>query len=201
MRLWRLNNLECNHSRLWEVKTLRMSLPQGGNLDVEIRPETAADRQGVWNVNRAAFPTDAESKLVDALRNEGYIEASLVAVAQNAIVSHILFSRLPILSATGMVQALSLAPMAVLPRFQRQGIGSRLIREGLAVCKERGHKIVFVLGHPDFYPRFGFSADLAHPVACPFGAGDAWMAAELVPDLLAKIQGRVEYPPPFNRMA
>lgn len=177
-----------------------MSLHQAGNFDVEIRPESAADRQGVWNVNRAAFPTDAEANLVDALRDGGYSRVSLVAVKQNSIVGHILFSRLPILTATGTVEALSLAPMAVLPEYQRQGVGRRLVREGLAVSKELGHKIAFVLGHPDFYPRLGFSADLALNVCSPFGDGDAWMAAELSPGSLAEIRGRVEYPPPFDQL-
>jgi putative acetyltransferase len=177
-----------------------MTLHQSGKTDVEIRLESAADRQGVWNVNRAAFSTETEAKLVDALRDGGYSRVSLVAVAQNSIVGHILFSRLPVLTASAPVEALSLAPLAVLPEWQRQGIGSRLVREGLTVSQELGHTIVFVLGHPDFYPRLGFSADLARPVCSPFGAGDAWMAIELANDSLAGVTGRVEYPPPFDQL-
>ena len=78
------------------------------------------------------------------------------------------------------------------------GIGSRLVKEGLEVCRQRGHAIVVVLGHPEFYPRFGFSAELAASLESPFGGGEAWMALELVTGSLAGIKGRVEYPPPFN---
>jgi len=112
----------------------------------------------------------------------------------------ILFSRLPIVTEGGTVDALSLAPMAVLPSHQRQGVGSRLVEAGLETCRENGHKIVVVLGHPDFYPRFGFSADLAQPLESPFGGGEAWMAMELVPGALAGVEGRVEYPAPFQDM-
>src|SRR5690606_22745960 len=104
-----------------------------------------------------------------------------------------LFSDLPIITTSGTVPALALAPMAVLPEFQRQGIGSELVRRGLDVCREQGHRIVIVLGHPDFYPRFGFSSDLAQPLLSPF-SGEAWMALELVPGALEGVAGRVEYP-------
>jgi putative acetyltransferase len=88
--------------------------------------------------------------------------------------------------------------MAVLPDFQRRGIGSKLVEAGLEACRKQGHKIVVVLGHPDFYPRFGFSAELAQPLKSPFGGGEAWMAMELVPGALEGVVGRVEYPPPFG---
>lgn len=87
--------------------------------------------------------------------------------------------------------------MAVLPAKQRQGIGSQLVREGLRVCAEAGHRIVVVLGHPDFYPRFGFSAQLAERLKAPF-ARPAFMALELVPGALENIIGEVRYPPPFG---
>jgi putative acetyltransferase len=167
---------------------------------VVIRSEAASDLDAIRQVNRAAFESDAEANLVDALRDGGYVEVSLVAEVDGEIVGHILFSRLPIITKTGQVDALSLAPMAVLPSHQRQGIGSNLVEAGLETCREKGHKIVVVLGHPEFYPRFGFSADLARPLKSPFGGGDAWMAMELVPGALAGVEGRVEYPPPFQDM-
>jgi len=165
---------------------------------IVIRPETEQDRQAVWNVNRAAFDSDTEADLVDALRDGGYVEVSLVAECDDEIVGHILFSRLPIITKVGTVQALSLAPMAVLPSHQRRGIGSKLVEEGLAACRQQGHKIVVVVGHPEFYPRFGFSAELARPLGSPFGGGEAWMAMELVPGALLGVVGRVKYPPPFG---
>jgi len=167
---------------------------------IVIRPETEQDRQAVWSVNRAAFETDAEADLVDALRDGGYVEVSLVAEVDGEIVGHILFSPLPVIMEVGTVDSLSLAPMAVLPSHQRQGVGSRLVEAGLEACREKGCKIAVVLGHTEFYPRFGFSADLAQPLKSPFGGGDAWMAMELVPGALTGVEGRVEYPPPFQGM-
>ena len=162
------------------------------------RPEADEDRKAVWSLNRAAFESDDEANLVDALRDGGYVEVSLVAEVDGEIVGHILYSRITTSTKARTVDVLSLAPMAVLPSHQRQGIGSQLIEVGLAACRERGHKIVVVLGHPEFYPRFGFSAELARPLESPFGGGEAWMAKELVPGVLSGVEGRIEYPPPFG---
>ena len=167
-------------------------------MNLEIRPETNEDAKCVWNVNRNAFETEAEANLVDALRDGGYSEVSLIAVVDGEIVGHILFTRITIVTKTGTVDALSLAPMAVLPSHQRQGIGSKLVETGLETCREQGHKIVVVLGHPKFYPRFGFSAGLAQPLESPFGSGETWMAVELAPGAMEGIAGRVEYSPPFG---
>jgi putative acetyltransferase len=163
-----------------------------------IRPETTADHEAVRQVNRLAFGQDAEARLVGALRDGGYVRASLVADKDGQVVGHILFSYLPIITEAGTVPALALAPMAVLPEFQNQGIGSALVRCGLEACRQQGHRIVVVLGHPHFYPRFGFSSKLASALASPFGGGDSWMALELVPRALDGVTGRVQYPPPFE---
>jgi len=165
---------------------------------IVIRPEIEQDRQAIWNVNRAAFESDAEANLVDALRDGGYVEVSLIAKVDGEIVGHILFSRLPVVTRVGTVDAFSLAPMAVLPSYQRRGIGSKLVEAGLEACREKGHKIILVLGHPEFYPRFGFSAELARLLESPFGGVEAWLAMELAPGALAGVEGRVEYPPPFG---
>src|SRR5262245_66383487 len=125
------------------------------------RHETPADHEAVRHVNRLAFGRDDEAGIVDALRTGGYSRMSLVAEGGGRVVGHILFSDLPILTDGGIVPALSLAPMAVLPEYQKLGIGSTLVQEGLEVCRGAGYRIVVVLGHPHFYPRFGFSAKLA----------------------------------------
>jgi len=164
--------------------------------DLVICPETAADIDAIGEVNRQAFGQEAEAALVDRLRNGGHARVSLVAVADTKIVGHILFSHLPIVGQEATTDALALAPMAVLPSHQRLGIGSALIEEGLRRCTEQGHRIVIVLGHPEYYPRFGFSAALAQPLESPF-SGEAFMAMELTSGALADVQGRVEYPPPF----
>jgi putative acetyltransferase len=163
----------------------------------QIRPETLADCKAIWNLNQAAFESRAEADLVDALRAGGFVAASLVADEAGETIGHILFSRLVIHSASGAVAALALAPMAVHPSRQRRGVGSQLVTEGLATCRKLGHRIVTVLGHPGFYSRFGFSADLACPLISPFGDGEAWMALELVPGSLRNVSGRVEYALPF----
>ncbi len=166
-------------------------------MPLTIRFESPADHDAIRRVNRLAFGQNEEADLVDALRAGGFVHVSLVAEQGGQIVGHILFSELSITTdSSGTVPALGLAPMAVLPTFQRQGIGSELVRGGLDACRKQGHRIVIVLGHPAFYPRFGFSAELAGPLQSPF-AGEAWMATELVPGALTGVAGRVEFPPPF----
>lgn len=162
-----------------------------------IREELAEDREAIHRIHREAFGLDDEARLVDALRGGGYARVSLVADTGDGAAGHILFSELPIATAAGTVPALSLAPVAVLPGSQRKGIGSALIRRGLEVARERGHRIVVVLGHAAYYPRFGFSPALAVPLRSPF-SGEHWMALELVPGALKGVEGTVRYPPPFG---
>ncbi len=170
-----------------------MELP----LRVIVRPETPNDLEAIREVNRQAFGQGDEARLVDALRDGNHARLSLVAEEGGRVVGHLLFSDLPIITQAGTLHALALAPMAVLADRQRQGIGSRLIREGLRACAEAGHRIVVVLGHADFYPRFGFSARLAERLKAPF-SGPAFMALELVPGALENVTGEVRYPPPFG---
>ena len=145
-----------------------------------------------------AFGGDDEANLVDDLREGGFVEVSLVAELDGQVVGHILFSRVTIRPTVGTLDALSLAPMAVLPIHQGQGIGSELVAAGLEACRERGGRIAVVLGHPNFYRRFGFSPERAGPLESPFAGGEAWMALELVPGGLERVEGRVEYSPPFH---
>jgi putative acetyltransferase len=167
-------------------------------MTIVIRPETLADHAAVAEVNRLAFGQDEEADLVTALRDSGHVSISLVAEVEGRIVGHILFGPLTIATNRGAVAALSLAPMAVTPARQRQGIGCRLIEEGLRRCREAGHKIVIVVGHPDYYPRFGFSTNLAATLLSPFAGSPAWMALELVPGALHGVKGTVKYPAPFG---
>ena len=167
-------------------------------MEILIRPEATADQDAIRHVNRLAFGQDEEARLVDALRDGGYVRVSLVAERAGRIVGHILFSDLPIITEAGTVPALALAPMAVLPELQRQGIGSALVQRGLEACRQQGHRVVVVLGHSHFYPRFGFSPKLAAHLESPFSGSDSFMALELVPGALDGIAGRVQYPPPFD---
>lgn len=162
-----------------------------------VRPETTADHAAIRQVNRLAFGREGEARLVDDLRDGGYARLSLVAEEDGQVVGHILFSDLPTVTPGGMVPALALAPMAVIPSHQRRGIGSMLVREGLLACRDAGHRVVVVLGHPEFYPRFGFSAKLAERLESPF-TGPAFLALELVPGALEGVEGEVRYAPPFG---
>lgn len=161
-----------------------------------IRPEEPGDRAAIQAVNAAAFGQDDEADLVDRLRQDGLVIASLVAVegTTGEIVGHILFSDLPIETDTRTIRAAALAPMAVLPAFQRQGVGSALVRAGLEACRGLGIEAVVVLGHPDYYPRFGFSAETAKRLRAPY-AGEAFMALELTPGVLQGIDATLRYPP------
>lgn len=171
---------------------------------MRIRSEKPADAASIYSVNQQAFGgREAEPRMVDAIRaSESFIPGlSLVAEEDGQVVGHILFSRISIETEAGRVLALALAPMAVLPGHQNRGIGSALVRYGLKECKRLGHEIVIVLGHHNYYPCFGFSAELARDLDCPFGdAGDAWMALELIPGALSGVRGNVIYPEPFKNV-
>jgi putative acetyltransferase len=164
---------------------------------VSVRAETSEDLEAIREVNRLAFGRKDEALLVEALRDGRYTRFSLVAEEGGRVVGHILFSDLPIATQAGTLSAQALAPLAVLPTRQRQGAGSLLVREGLRACAAAGHRIVVVLGHPAYYPRFGFSAALARPLKASF-SGESFMAAELVPGALEGVAGEVRYPPPFR---
>ncbi len=169
---------------------------------ITIRPETPADHEAVGQVNRLAFDGEAEAGLVEAVRKSpGYIpELSLVAEAGSQVVGHILFSRIRIETADGEVPILALAPMAVLPGYQNQGIGSQLVEYGLKECRRLGHRIVNVLGHPEFYPRFGFRPARALGIEGPYAQApdEAWLIQELEPGALKNIKGTVVYPQIFD---
>lgn len=166
-------------------------------MSIIVRPESMADGDAIRHVNRIAFGQDDEARLVDALRERGFVRVALVAEQAGQVVGHILFSDLPIITGAGTLTALALAPMAVRPELQRQGIGSALVRRGLEACRQQGHRVVVVLGHTHFYPRFGFSPNLAAHLESPFSGSDSFMALELVPGGLDGVVGRVQYPPPF----
>src|SRR5207302_10588764 len=138
-------------SQGWLTRLLKRERVEA--MSVVIRPETSADHEAIRHVNRLGFGQDEEARLVEALREGGYVHLSLVAERAGQVIGHILFSDLPIITESGMVPALALAPMAVLPAFQNQGVGSALVRRGLDECRRQGHRIIVVLGHPHFYPR------------------------------------------------
>lgn len=165
-----------------------------------IRPEILADHPAIRRVNQEAFGRDAEAALVDALRRSPTFipELSLVAEGESGIVGHILFTRLVVRDGSVTHASLGLAPMAVRPGFQHQGVGSALVRNGLDAARRLGHRVVIVLGHPEYYPRFGFSPAGALGIRPPFDSRpEAFMALGLAPGAIDEIHGLVEYPPEF----
>jgi putative acetyltransferase len=168
--------------------------------EVSIRPETIADRPAVYELIHAAFTRENEARLVESLRGTpAFIpELSLVAHDGTRPVAHILFTRIVVRDGGEIREALALAPLAVLPELQKRGFGSALVRHGLAAARELGHRVVIVLGHPDYYPRFGFVPAPPLGIHPPFAArSEAFMALALQPGALQSFRGRVEYPPEF----
>lgn len=163
-----------------------------------VRVETEADREAVREINELAFGEAVEADLVDALRRGAGPRISLVAEEGGRIVGHIFFSPVTVGEGGAEFEALALGPMAVLPEFQRRGVGSALVREGLAQCLRLGHEVVFVVGHPEFYPRFGFVPARAKGLACEYDVPDeVFMVAELRSGALAGRGGLVRYGPEF----
>ena len=162
-----------------------------------IRTEREPDVPAIHTLNVAAFGRTDEAELVDRLRHDGAIVASLAAENEGQIVGHILFSRLVIENERASVNAVALAPMAVMPSHQRQGIGTALVRAGLDACRSQGETIVIVLGHPAFYSRFGFSTALAARLESKY-RGPAFQALELAPAALAGVEGAARYAAAFG---
>lgn len=164
--------------------------------DLLLRDETPADIPAVRALNEAAFEQPSEARLVDTLRGQVTPLLSLVAVSGEEVVGHILFTPVQIGDAT---TALALGPMAVLPARQRQGVGGALVRAGLQRCQAVGHPVVFVLGHPEFYPRFGFVPAGPLGLTCKWEVPtDVWMVAELSPGALEGLRGEVRYHAVFD---
>jgi putative acetyltransferase len=163
-----------------------------------VRVETSEDIPAVRRVNEAAFGGPGEASLVDAVRNAAQPYISLVAESDGQIVGHIFFSPVSI-EADLVQQAIGLAPMAVLPEWQRRGIGSQLVREGLKECQRIGFEIVIVIGHPEYYPRFGFRPAREQGLSCEFEVPDeVFMVAELSPGALNGVTALVKYRPEFR---
>ncbi len=169
-------------------------------MSVEIRMEEAGDVLGIRETTRRAFGREVEARLVDDLRDGGHLKLSLVAEREGRLVGHVMLSGAVIRTERGEVEALALGPVSVLPEDQGRGVGSDLIIEALALCAHAGHRIVVLLGHPGYYPRFGFSAERAGNLSSAY-AGEAFMALELVPGALSGVVGRFEFAPPFGTVS
>ena len=165
-----------------------------------IRSEEQRDWAAVHAVNASAFETPAEANLVDDLREHATPLVSLVAEDNGAIVGHIMFSPVS-LAGHPTLRIMGLAPMAVAPEHQRKGIGSALVRAGLEHCQQLGFGAVVVLGHPAYYPRFGFSSSARFGIGCEYDVPeDVFMVVELRAGFLHGASGTVAYHAAFSNV-
>jgi len=173
-------------------------------MELTIKQEQKGDCHAVYAVNTEAFGRESEARLVDLLRKDrAFIpELSLIAESNNRIVGHILFTKIDIVDEGGKSHtSLALAPVAVLPGDQQQGIGAMLINTGLTIAKSMGYRSVIVLGHEHYYPKFGFAPASTWSIKPPFDVPDeVFMALELVPDGLNGVSGVVRYAEPFEQV-
>ena len=157
-----------------------------------VRPETPSDEAYVYAINVAAFETDAEARLVNALRTQCDEYISLVAESEDGIVGHILFT--PVSLGDGEARVAGLAPMAVRQDLQRSGIGSMLVNAGLVECERKGFGAVVVLGHPDYYPKFGFEPASQFGLSSEYDVPDeVFMARNLKAGFLDDLSGVFRY--------
>ena len=164
-----------------------------------IRPEQPADVAAIRQVVEAAFGRAAEADLVDTLRAHGKAVLSLLAEADGQIVGHILFSEVTLETNPRAVRVIGLAPLAVLPAWQKRGVGALLTQTGLAQCRDAGYDAAIVLGHPGYYPRFGFAPASRFGLHSEYNVRDeVFMAMELRAGALAGCAGLVKYQPEFN---
>ncbi|MAE47275.1 MAG: GNAT family N-acetyltransferase [Planctomycetes bacterium] len=168
---------------------------------MQIRLEKERDQRAVHAVNSSAFETRAEADLVDVLREQARPHISLIAEDKGIIIGHIMFSPVS-LRGHPKIRALGLAPMAVTPRRQRQGIGTALVQAGLEHCKRGNFAFAVVLGHPRFYPRFGFRPARELGIDSEYDVPpEVFMALELEPGALEEKSGRVRYHAAFNNLS
>lgn len=162
-----------------------------------IRKAEAADLPAIRKIHDAAFGGPGEGKLVADLTADGLDTLSLVAIEDEAVVGHVLFSPLLVEVGGKAIRALALAPLGIAPAYQRRGIGQLLARAGLAEARAQGWDAVIVLGHPEYYGKFGFRTALTAGFKAPF-QGPAFMGVELRAGALSGEKGRIIYPVSFG---
>lgn len=168
---------------------------------MNIREEQPSDIDKIWKVNSEAFETEVEANLVNALRNSSCTYISLVAETDENIVGHILFTPVELTGNKSNLKITGLAPMAVSNRFQNKGIGSKLVNAGLEHCKSQGYDAVVVLGHPAYYPKFGFLPSVKYGIKSEYDVPeDVFMILELVPGVLKGHKGVIKYHDEFSNV-
>lgn len=171
---------------------------------MKIRPETSSDYPSIAEVNIKAFGTENEAKLIEKIRSSPrYIpELSLVAQIDNKIVGYILFSYIDLINQENCatLPVLGLAPLAVIPEYQNQGIGTSLVNTGLEIAHQQQEVLVVVLGHPEYYSRFGFETSINYQIQSPFDVPDEVFMVKFISSYQEKYQGKIVYPPAFNEV-
>ena len=166
---------------------------------MNIRKEKDSDKEKIWKVNAEAFETEAEANLVNALRDSGIPFISLVAEEDEEIMGHILFTPVELIGDDSGLKLIGLAPMAVLTNLQKKGIGSQLVKTGIENCSTQGYDAVFVLGHPEYYPKFGFVPSVKYGIKSEYDAPDeAFMVLELKESSLKDKNGIIKYHAAFG---
>jgi putative acetyltransferase len=170
------------------------------NSNIKVRPETDVDIPGIRRVVEAAFTRPTEANLVDLCRERGKAALSLVAIEADQIMGHILFTPVELDPPHPGWKGLGLGPVAVLPEFQRTGIGSRLITIGLEIFRQHGYDFIVLLGDPAYYCRFGFIPGREFGLLSDYGYGDEFQVRELVPGVLRGAKATVKYVPEFKEL-
>ena len=168
---------------------------------MKICEEQPSDIEKIWEVHSDAFETEAEANLVNSLRNSGCIYISLVAKTKNDVVGHIFFTPVELTGDVNQLKIMGLAPMAVSKKYQNKGIGSELVKTGLEHCQSLGYDAVVVIGHPNYYPRFGFVPSFKYGIKSEYDVPDeAFMVIELAPNSLQGHKGIIKYHEEFSKI-
>jgi putative acetyltransferase len=167
--------------------------------NMNVRKEKDSDKDNIWKVNAEAFETEAEANLVNALSDSGISFISLLAEEDEEIVGHILFTPVELIGDDSGLKLMSLAPMAVLTKLRKKGIGSQLVKTGIEKCLTQGFDAVVVLGHAEYYPKFGFVPSVKYGIKSEYDVPDeAFMVLELKEGSLKDKKGVIKYHAAFG---
>jgi putative acetyltransferase len=182
---------------LKDLEANAQPLPEDESIELigtcEIRAEGPSDSDAIRDVHTHAFRRDAEARLVELLRTHHQSVISLIAVCGNEVAGHVMFSPIAIEKSCEGFRGVALGPIAVRPEFQNNGIGSKLVQAGIDACRRAGCDVIFVLGNPDFWQRFGFAQASEYGLCSEYNAEHSFLVLELNAGRVPKIKGLVRY--------